>query len=128
MLKSFALFLVLPVIVLISPQSVSAQTLNCADSSNLNQQEMNACAGQEYERTDAALNSTWSLVRRQLDPSQKRPLLDAQRAWINYRDGQCASEGALYEGGSIQPLIVLGCKSRMTQARTQELLLMVQQR
>ncbi|MEO0635249.1 MAG: lysozyme inhibitor LprI family protein [Pseudomonadota bacterium] len=99
---------------------------DCSDPGNLPQQGMNYCAAKEFERADAALNAAWKLLRPTATKASdgSDPMLQAQRAWIRYRDGQCDAEGLHFEGGSLEPFIVAQCRTRMTQARTQELLLM----
>ena len=96
--------------------------------------ELNACAYQEYERADAALNAQWKLTAaamkandRELDrSSDNRPgyydtLLAAQRAWLTYRDKHCASEGYTMRGGSAEPMMISGCMRKLTEERTKEL-------
>lgn len=108
--------------------SASAQSApwECAKPAELPQQGMNYCAAKRFERADAALNAAWTLIRPAALKAQdgSDPMLEAQRAWINYRDGQCDAEGLVFEGGSLEPFIVANCRTRMTQDRTQELLLM----
>lgn len=101
----------------------------------MTQVEMNACAAAELARVDADLNAAYAEARsamRQRDASQtadqtadqtgaERTLRDAQRAWIAYRDLACAAEGFLVRGGSIEPLVVLMCKTRLTQTRVDDL-------
>ena len=107
---------------------------NCADPQV--QMEMNWCAGQDYEAADKALNAQWALTRAamrardaewaQLGSADKRPgwaasLLEAQRGWLRYRDAHCALEGYEARGGSLEPLLVLTCKTSLTRARTKAL-------
>lgn len=117
-----------------------AQDWNCDEPGNLPQQGMNMCAYEDWQRADRALNIAWSKVRahmkstdettREYYPEQangEENLLKAQRAWINYRDGHCETEGASFTGGSMQPLIVNSCKASMTRKRTEELLLLMEE-
>jgi uncharacterized protein YecT (DUF1311 family) len=48
-------------------------------------------------------------------------LLKAQRAWIDYRDGQCEAEGFQARGGTMEPMLVAGCIANLTDQRTKEL-------
>ena len=106
---------------------------DCA-SDDLPQQEMNYCAAMDFEAADAALNAQWKITAaatREMDeeidrewdkqPGYYETLLAAQRAWLVYRDGQCASEGYLFRGGTMEPFMVGMCKARLTRARTAEL-------
>ena len=102
-------------------------------SDDLPQQEMNYCAAQDFRAADAELNAQWTITAeamKQMDesetPDDGRPgyyqtLLDGQRGWLRYRDGQCDSEGYAFRGGSMEPFIVGGCRTRLTKARIQEL-------
>jgi uncharacterized protein YecT (DUF1311 family) len=59
-----------------------------------------------------------------LDAGEKgaeKALLKAQRAWIDYRDGQCEAEGFQARGGTMEPMLVAGCIANLTDQRTKEL-------
>lgn len=100
----------------------------------MSQPDLNACAYQEYERADAALNAQWKLTAAKLKEQDKgfdrsydkRPgffdtELAAQRAWLTYRDQHCASEGYSMRGGSAESMVISGCRRQLTEARTKEL-------
>lgn len=120
---------------------------NCDDP--MVQQEMNWCAGQDYAAADAELNTQWKItaaIMKERDAGMEadfgpinpvtpredaaarmaytghfQTLLEAQRAWLSYRDAQCRLEGYAFLGGSAQPMIVSGCLAMLTRQRTQEL-------
>lgn len=96
--------------------------------------ELNACAYKDFQRADAAMNAQWKLTSAHMkeidadfDRTQdNRPgyfdtLLAAQRAWLTYRDQHCASEGYTMRGGSAEPMVISGCQTQLTNARTAEL-------
>lgn len=101
------------------------------------QQAMNWCAGQDYDAADAAMNAQWRITREAMkardadfaayrSEQDQRPgwfasLLEAQRGWIRYRDAHCALEGYEARGGSLEPLLVLTCKTQATRLRTEQL-------
>ena len=104
--------------------------LNCDDPQA--QIEMNLCAWRDFEAADAALNGQWaetSTKMKALDaerlpdnqPGYFETLLEAQRAWLKFRDAQCLSEGFLARGGSAQPLLVAQCRAYLTEMRTEQL-------
>jgi len=106
----------------------------------MTQQGMNYCAYQDYLVADAKLNAQWSktaTVMKQRDadfdseyddrPGYFDTLLAAQRAWIAYRDTQCASEGYYARGGSLEPLLVSTCKTKLTEDRTEQLRFLIEQ-
>lgn len=87
------------------------------------QQTMNACAAKEYSEADDALNAAWTSAKAFGDAiGQGDALLEAQRAWLTYRDAACAVQASPYEGGSLQPSIHATCLSRITNERTAMLL------
>lgn len=87
------------------------------------QQLMNICAGRDYKKADAALNAAWEPAKAFAEAiGQDEALLEAQRAWLSYRDAACDVHASPYEGGSIQPLIRATCLSELTAQRTRMLL------
>lgn len=114
-------------IVLATP--VAAQQADC--TSAVTQIELNSCAEQEWSRADTALNKAYqnamadlkrTLADRPDDRATETALLrDAQRAWIAFRDANCAVAGYPMRGGSAEPLLIYACLRDMTLARTEDL-------
>jgi uncharacterized protein YecT (DUF1311 family) len=106
-----------------------AQEVDCAAAEL--QIEMNYCAEQDWLRADAEMNAAWTMARdyaKGLDaelPAAQRgiwqALLDGQRAWIIYRDKTCEAEGGPLRGGSAEPLLIYGCRERLTWERVEGL-------
>ena len=106
-----------------------SQSPDCNNA--MTQQVMNACAARDFSTADSDLNAAYAQARgvmRRIDatlPANQRgaevALRDAQRAWVTFRDNACAAEGFQMRGGSAEPLVVLGCKARLTQARAADL-------
>lgn len=117
------------VIGLAAAAAVSAQTPAGTQQSQAmqdcdkNQRTMNLCAQQRYDKADAALNRTYNRsLKAQPDEAAQQRLREAQRAWISYRDKDCAVEAGPREtSGSIWPLQYYGCLERHTMRRTMEL-------
>ena len=103
--------------------------VNCDNAQT--QTDMNTCSQQAYDAADKALNTQYKKTRAamvtadaDLDEDLKgaeKALIKAQRAWVDYRDGQCEAEGFQARGGSMEPMLVSGCKATLTEARTKEL-------
>ncbi len=85
------------------------------------QLEMNEKAHIKAVQADTELNSIYKQLIEKLTVKEKANMLQAQRAWIRFRDAQCRFEWQTYEGGSIAPLNFSECFARMTRARTKEL-------
>jgi uncharacterized protein YecT (DUF1311 family) len=90
--------------------------------------EMRDCAGKEYKKADAELNSVYKqLMSKLTDEGHKASLKTAQQAWLKYRDANCEFEAYLNRGGTIYPVVYTGCLSAMTTARTKELRELIEQ-
>ena len=95
------------------------------------QTDMNVCSFRDYLRSDIELNRVWSQLTSRYRGKGKgaKPepqsefglLLDAQRAWLSYREKQCDGEGMRYEGGSMRALVENSCREKVTLQRIDEL-------
>jgi uncharacterized protein YecT (DUF1311 family) len=101
------------------------------------QQPMNQCAYRDYLIADAELNAQWKITAAAMKardaewgrytiggdtrPGWFASLLEAQRAWLAYRDAHCRLDGYTARGGSMEPMLVSFCKTHLTRQRTQEL-------
>lgn len=87
------------------------------------QMELNRCAEANRVAADAALNQVYrQLMAEQTDAAAKERLRDTQRAWIVYRDRECAFEiGPQQTGGTIWPMEMSNCLEEKTAARLREL-------
>lgn len=93
---------------------------------------MMQCAQAEADAWDALLNAEYQRAResaRQGDAAEDRPefqnaaqtLLEAQRAWIAFRDANCAMEYARWGSGSMRMTAGASCLLDMTAERTLDL-------
>jgi uncharacterized protein YecT (DUF1311 family) len=104
----------------------------CSDPQT--QSEINLCAAEDARQADAELNRQWAATAaamKALDeggyaaqdgrPGYHQALLDAQRAWIRFRDLQCRVEGYAMRGGSAESMMISGCLASLTRDRTRQL-------
>jgi uncharacterized protein YecT (DUF1311 family) len=94
-----------------------------SDCSNLQTQaDMSVCAATLAQTADARLNQVYQQVRdRYQGTAQASLLIDAQLAWIDFRDANCTFASERFAGGTLAPLIYSNCIAEMTQQRTSEL-------
>lgn len=80
------------------------------------------CGDAEIAFQDARLNKAYKADMADLadSPEVKAALLKAQRAWIAFRDADCATVGAL-SGGTIRPIYMQNCYLQHTARRAQAL-------
>ncbi len=69
------------------------------------------------KQTDRELNNVYARVRAVLSPEERNDLLEAQRAWLKYRDLTCTAEYHLYGEGTGGPVTRLACLAAITQER-----------
>lgn len=114
---------------LIAVSPVHAQDIDCNNA--VTQLDMTLCAKKDWEAADAELNTAYKAAMTAMKQTDKDlpkdlkgaadTLRDAQRAWIPYRDKACDSYGFLARGGSMESMLVLGCRADLTRKRTSEL-------
>ena len=94
---------------------------DCSDAAT--QTDMNICANEELERADKGLHAVYGRLRKKLkaEGSAEQLLINAQRAWIAFRDPECAFAGPDYAGGSMQPFVIAHCKTELTDGRSGQL-------
>ena len=110
-----------------------AQDIDCANTEL--QIEMNQCAEQDWQIADDDLNAAYADTRaamREIDaglPQDEQGaaanLLEAQKAWVIFRDANCTAEGYAWHGGSAEALVIYGCLARLTVSRTEDLQAMI---
>ena len=101
-------------------KDMSKEYSTCIDKSNGVTSEMLDCISAEHERQDARLNENYKRLISKLSPKRKEQLLEAQRAWVKFRDANCR----FYydpEGCSAAHLAGTDCMLQATADRATEL-------
>ena len=112
------LILATPLVLLAAP--AAAGDVNCSKA--VTQMDMNFCAGAAAKDADDQLNKTYNTLVARIDGQDAiAQLRDAEKAWIAYRDKECAFESSATVGGSIHSMLVTQCVETMARARDKEL-------
>ena len=112
--------LVLALAVLAPPAArPAAAATDCANAATT--VELNECSAARYKEADKRLNQSYADAKKTLDASGAKLLLDAQRAWLKYRDANCAVAADMGRGGTIATMLATDCLADMTEARAKEL-------
>jgi uncharacterized protein YecT (DUF1311 family) len=98
----------------------SKQFSTCMDKSGGVTSGMIECITTEHKLQDARLNKAYKALSADLQPARKTQLLEAQRAWIKFRDTNC-SFYADPDGGSMARVNANDCVMRATTERAREL-------
>jgi uncharacterized protein YecT (DUF1311 family) len=82
------------------------------------QADLTGCAAQDMKAADDKLNKSYHALICLLDPAEKGDLKKAQRAWLAFRDADCA----FWRGqGSIAAMNFADCMAERSNARAKEL-------
>lgn len=115
------------------PFVVLAEEIDCASADV--QSDLNACAYQEWDRLDAEMSQALTKAMEVLatidadlaenERGAVKGMAAAQAAWLTFRDESCRAESYVMFGGSAQTMLLFGCKARLTEARRDDLQLIV---
>jgi uncharacterized protein YecT (DUF1311 family) len=87
--------------------------------------EMNECGALEVKAADARLNATYQRVLKAFsdkeDAQVKSMLVNAQRAWIRFREADCNAVYEKWSGGTIRGVMFTGCMRARAEQRIKEL-------
>ena len=101
--------------------TVSAESISCEDADS--QMAINACMDATYKKADTSLNRTYknAITRLKSDSTQHKKLVDAQRAWLKFRDAECAFAVGSAGAGSASSMISSECMTSLTEQREKQL-------
>ena len=87
------------------------------------QLDLDQCAQANFESADRRLNEVYHAAMDAAgDEGTRKQLRDSERAWISFRDQECARQvGPREGGGSIWPMNLANCLEEKTAGRIREL-------
>ena len=92
----------------------------CIDASGGVTASINECTAAETDRWDKRLNASYKSLLATLNPERKKALVDAEVAWLKFRDSNC---DFIFDpnGGTAAGMAANSCVLRMTAERALEL-------
>ena len=108
-------------------REITREYLTCLEKASGVTFEMIACIGAETKRQDVRLNEHYNKLSSKLSTNRKKALVEAQRAWMKFRDANCR----FYydpEGGSSARMTADECLLNATADRVRELKLLTTDR
>ena len=81
------------------------------------QLDLDQAAGAKFSAADKALNLAYDKLLDKISPAGQKALIAAQRLWVHFRDAECAFETMGSLGGSVYPMAVTVCRTRLTRVR-----------
>ena len=85
------------------------------------QHDLNVAEGRKLAIADMAMNAAHGRLMAKISPAGQTALRDAQRNWLRFRDTECDFETLATINGTIHPLEVALCRTRLTRVRTRDL-------
>ena len=91
--------------------------------------DINECAYKDYQKADLALNEMYKRVLDAFKSSQdeangystRADLIEAQRAWVKFRDANCNAVYDRWQQGTIRGLMRNACLKELTEQRSKQL-------
>lgn len=109
----------LAVLLILQLNPAAALADNCDNA--VSQTDMDVCAGQQFDAADKALNETYARLMKVISPAGRTSLRNAERAWLEYRDKQCAFNLLARSGASVYPMVMAICLTGLTNQQNNEL-------
>nr|WP_281495963.1 lysozyme inhibitor LprI family protein [Marivita sp. S6314] len=101
-------------------QPGGSTTVGMADCIAAETAEWDAILNEEYKATQA-MNAAQDAEGRSSILDRTEALRDAQRAWIAFRDADCAARYAIWQDGTIRTIVGANCHLTMTASRAVQL-------
>ena len=116
------MFFILPVVAVMAPSLAKAEMFGpsfkpCGKETST--PAVVECVQAKTNTADQRLNAAYKALQARVEANQRRPLLAAQRLWVQYRDANCAFYGT--RDGSIRQVQGAECIRSMTEDRAREL-------
>jgi uncharacterized protein YecT (DUF1311 family) len=92
----------------------------CANA--VDQVAMNACADAAFKQSDKKLNELYRQIEARLKDhaDTKKLLVQAQQAWVTFRDAECSFQTSASAGGTVTSMLVSMCMDGLTQSRVKD--------
>jgi uncharacterized protein YecT (DUF1311 family) len=90
------------------------------------QPEMTAAEADKFKQADKELNAAYGRLLAKISPAGQSALREAQRTWLRFRDQECEFETLGTKDGTVHPMVLLMCKTGLTEMRTAELVAQIE--
>lgn len=84
--------------------------------------DINECASIEQKKVEDKLNKAYQQVIKSIgEPATKKALIEAQRAWVRFREADCKAVYEQYKTGTIRTVMFIGCMQEHAEQRIKDL-------
>ncbi|MEW7107574.1 lysozyme inhibitor LprI family protein [Acinetobacter baumannii] len=84
-------------------------------------QHTSTCSSNVLNSANQKINSVYANYMKELNPTEKLQLKEAQRAWIQYKEKDCQFQSSPVLKGSLYPFVHNACLVEKTENRIKEL-------
>jgi uncharacterized protein YecT (DUF1311 family) len=88
--------------------------------------ELTETEGEKFKQADKELNAAYDRLFAKISPAGQSALREAQRTWLRFRDQECDFETFATRDGSIHSMVLLICRTNLTQLRTKQLVAQIE--
>ena len=111
----------------------SSQAAALCDRDSSNTHDINACSKEDFQTAESRLNDAYKRVLAFLSkapdeglsynpPEARKPLVEAQRAWITFREKDCSAQNNISGFTTLRPSAYFICMKLHAELRTKQLL------
>lgn len=93
--------------------------LDCAKA--VTTADINECASIEQKKVEDKLNKLYQGIVKPLEGDEKKTLVEAQRAWIKFREADCNAVYQRWIDGTIRNVLFISCMQDRAETRIKEL-------
>jgi uncharacterized protein YecT (DUF1311 family) len=110
----------LMIALLLSACAGSAFALDCKNA--VSTPEINECASVEQKKVEDKLNKVYQQVIKSIgEADTRKALVEAQRAWVQFREADCKAVYEQYKTGTIRTVMYIGCMQQHAEVRIKNL-------
>ena len=105
---------------LLAAGASSAYAVDCKNA--VSTPEINECASIDQKKVEDKLNKVYQRVIKSIgEADTKKALVEAQRAWVKFREADCKAVYEQYKTGTIRSVMFIGCMQKHAEARIKDL-------
>lgn len=98
----------------------SASAVDCKNA--MATPDINECASIEQKKVEDKLNKVYQRVIKSIgEADTRKALVDAQRAWVKFREADCKAVHERYKTGTARTVMFIGCMQQHAEARIKNL-------
>lgn len=83
--------------------------------------DINECTSIEQKKVEDKLNKVYQGIVKPLEGDEKKTLVEAQRAWVKFREADCNAVYQRWIDGTVRNVMFISCMQDRAETRIKEL-------